>query len=211
MERHMRLSRAAVVLVTIALIAAIAAAVWFASPDAPYVPSEDSGAALGAAAPAEDGYAEHETTAPSGYTPVRSDSDVDNMRSNGRKSTNKYILMGNITIDSIDLTAWTGGDGTPWKSELDGNGYTITINAATANGAYYDTGGLFSVIGGGANVHDLTIVVQNVRVDNNEGSANFGVIAGNACGAVTVDNVYIRLDKDSSENRNAYVSSNGTT
>lgn len=211
MERHTRLSRAAVVLVAIALIASIAAAVWFASPDAPYVPSEDSGAALGTAAPAEDGYAEHETTVPGGYTPVRSDSDVDNMRSNGRKSNNKYILMGNITIDSIDLTAWTGGDGTPWKSELDGNGYTITINAATANGAYYDTGGLFSVIGGGANVHDLTIVVQNVRVDNNEGSANFGVIAGNACGAVTVDNVYIRLDKDSSGNGDAYVSSNGTT
>lgn len=211
MERHTRLSRAAVVLVAIALIASITAAVWFASPDAPYVPSEDSGAALGTAAPAEDGYAEHETTVPGGYTPVRSDSDVDNMRSNGRKSNNKYILMNNITIDSIDLTAWTGGNGTPWKSELDGNGYTITINAATASGAYYDTGGLFSVIGGGANVHDLTIVVQNVRVDNNEGSANFGVIAGNACGAVTVDNVYIRLDKDSSNNGDAYVSSNGTT
>lgn len=211
MERHTRLSRAAVVLVAIALIASIAAAVWFASPDAPYVPSEDSGAALGTAAPAEDGYAEHETTVPGGYTPVRSDSDVDNMRSNGRKSNNKYILMNNITIDSIDLTAWTGADGSPWKSELDGNGYTITINAATASGAYYDTGGLFSVIGGGAYVHDLTIVVQNVRVDNNEGSANFGVIAGNACGAVTVDNVYIRLDKDSSGNGDAYVSSNGTT
>lgn len=213
MERHTRLSRAAVVLVAIALIASIAAAVWFASPDAPYVPSEDSGAALGTAAPAEDGYAEHETTVPGGYTPVRSDSDVDNMRSNGRKSNNKYILMNNIEIDSIDLTAWTGADGSPWKSELDGNGYTITINAATASGEYYDTGGLFSVIGGGAYVHDLTIVVQNVRVDNtaNEGSANFGVIAGNACGAVTVDNVYIRLDKDSSGNGDAYVSSNGTT
>ena len=212
MERHTRLSRAAVVLVTIALIAAIAAAVWFASPQSPYVPSEDSGAALGAAAPAEDGYAEHETTVPAGYTPVRSDGDVDTMRSNGRNSSGKYILMGNITIDSIDLTAWTGEDGTPWKSELDGNGYTITINA-TASGEYYDTGGLFSVIGGGAYVHDLTIVVQNVRVDNtaNEGSANFGVIAGNACGAVTVDNVYIRLDKDSSNNGDAYVSSNGTT
>ena len=213
MERHTRLSRAAVVLVAIALIASIAAAVWFASPDAPYVPSEDSGAALGTAAPAEDGYAEHETTVPGGYTPVRSDSDVDNMRSNGRKSNNKYILMNNIEIDSIDLTAWTGADGSPWKSELDGNGYTITINAATASGEYYDTGGLFSVIGGGAYVHDLTIVVQNVRVDNtaNEGNANFGVIAGNACGAVTVDNVYIRLDKDSSGNGDAYVSSNGTT
>ena len=213
MERHTRLSRAAVVLVAIALIASIAAAVWFASPDAPYVPSEDSGAALGTAAPAEDGYAEHETTVPGGYTPVRSDSDVDNMRSNGRNSSGKYILMNNIEIDSIDLTAWTGADGSPWKSELDGNGYTITINAATASGEYYDTGGLFSVIGGGAYVHDLTIVVQNVRVDNtaNEGSANFGVIAGNACGAVTVDNVYIRLDKDSSGNGDAYVSSNGTT
>lgn len=217
MERHTRLSRAAVVLVTIALIAAIAAAVWFASPDAPYVPSEDSGAALGTAAPAEDGYAEHETTVPGGYTPVRSDSDVDNMRSEGRGSTAdggnyKYILMGNITIDSIDLTAWTGEGGTPWKGELDGNGYTITINA-TASGEYYDTGGLFSVIGGGAYVHDLTIVVQNVRVDNtaNEGSANFGVIAGAASGTVTIDNVYIRLEKDSNGNDDAYVSSNGTT
>ena len=215
MERHTRLSRAAVVLVAIALIAAIAAAVWFASPDAPYVPNEDSGAALGTAAPAEDGtVANQQTTVPSGYTPVRSDSDVDNMRSNGRKSNNKYILMNNITIDSIDLTAWAETaekDGNPWKSELDGNGYTITINAATASGEYYDTGGLFSVIGGGAYVHDLTIVVQNVRVDNNEGSANFGVIAGAASGAVTIDNVYIRLDKDSSNNGDAYVSSNGTT
>ena len=218
MERHTRLSRAAVVLVTIALIAAIAAAVWFASPDAPYVPSEDSGAALGTAAPAEDGYAEHETTVPAGYTPVRSDGDVDAMRSEGRGSTAdggnyKYILMGNITIDSIDLTAWTGEDGTPWKGELDGNGYTITINAATASGEYYDTGGLFSVIGREAYVHDLTIVVQNVRVDNTAdgGNANFGVIAGNACGAVTVDNVYIRLEKESNGNDDAYVSSNGTT
>ena len=139
------------------------------------------------------------------------------MRSEGRGSTAdggnyKYILMGNITIDSIDLTAWTGEGGTPWKGELDGNGYTITINA-TASGEYYDTGGLFSVIGGGAYVHDLTIVVQNVRVDNtaNEGSANFGVIAGAASGTVTIDNVYIRLEKDSNGNDDAYVSSNGTT
>ena len=214
MERHMRLSRAAVVLVAIALIAAIAAAVWFASPESPYVPSEDSGAALGAAAPAEDGtVANQQTTVPSGYTGIYTTTDFGSVRSGGRGtngSSAKYILMEDITVTSIDTTAWTGDDGNPWKGELNGNGHTITLSG-TAEGEYYDNGGLFSVIGGGANVHDLTIVVQNVRVDNNEGSANFGVIAGNACGAVTVDNVYIRLDKDSSNNGDAYVSSNGTT
>ena len=85
MERHTRLSRAAVVLVAIALIAAIAAAVWFASPESPYVPSEDSGAALGTAAPAEDG------TVAKDYTPSGTGiSDISTARNN--LSGNYYLI-----------------------------------------------------------------------------------------------------------------------
>ena len=109
MERHMRLSRAAVVLVAIALIAAIAAAVWFASPDAPYVPSEDSGAALGTAAPAEDG------TVAKGYTPSGTgisdngtpNSAIATIRGN-LKSNTSYYLTDDITVTSFHTsTEWT--------------------------------------------------------------------------------------------------------
>lgn len=213
MERHMRLSRAAVVLVAIALIAAIAAAVWFASPDAPYVPSEDSGAALGTAAPAEDGtVAKQDTTVPSGYTGIYTTTAFGSVRSGGRGtngSSAKYILMEDITVTSIDTTGW-GTDGNPWKGELDGNGHTITLSG-TAEGEYYDNGGLFSVIGGGAYIHDLTVQVGNVRVNNNAGNANFGTIAGAASGNATIDNVYISLNKNSSSNGDTYLSSQGTS
>lgn len=214
MERHTRLSRAAVVLVAIALIASIAAAVWFASPDAPYVPSEDSGAALGTAAPAEDGtVADQQTTVPSGYTGIYTTTNFGSVRSGGRGtngSSAKYILMEDITVTSIDTTAWSGSDGNPWKGELDGNGHTITLSG-TAEGEYYDNGGLFSVIGGGAYIHDLTVQVGNVRVNNNAGNANFGTIAGAASGNATIDNVYISLNKDSSSNNDTYLSSQGTS
>ena len=214
MERHMRLSRAAVVLVAIALIAAIAAAVWFASPESPYVPNEDSGAALGAAAPAEDGtVADQQTTVPSGYTGIYTTTNFGSVRSGGRGtngSSAKYILMEDITVTSIDTTAWSGSDGNPWKGELDGNGHTITLSG-TAEGEYYDNGGLFSVIGGGAYIHDLTVQVGNVRVNNNAGNANFGTIAGAASGNATIDNVYISLNKDSSSNGDTYLSSQGTS
>lgn len=214
MERHTRLSRAAVVLVAIALIASIAAAVWFASPDAPYVPSEDSGAALGTAAPAEDGtVADQQKTVPSGYTGIYTTTNFGSVRSGGRGtngSSAKYILMEDITVTSIDTTAWSGSDGNPWKGELDGNGHTITLSG-TAEGEYYDNGGLFSVIGGGAYIHDLTVQVGNVRVNNNAGNANFGTIAGAASGNATIDNVYISLNKDSSSNNDTYLSSQGTS
>ena len=199
MERHTRLSRAAVVLVAIALIASIAAAVWFASPDAPYVPNEDSGAALGAAAPAEDGtVADQLTTVPSGYTGIYAATGFDSVRSGGRGtngSSARYILMEDITVTSIDTTAWSGNDGNPWKGELDGNGYTITIDAATASGEYYDTGGLFSILGGGAKIYDLTVKITNIGVGSSR-SSSFGMIAGTTCGEVTIDNVRVELNKN---------------
>ena len=199
MERHTRLSRAAVVLVTIALIASIAAAVWFASPDAPYVPSEDSGAALGAAAPAEDGtVANQQTTAPSGYTEIDAATDFNSVRSGGRGtngSSAKYILMEDITVTSIDTTAWSGSDGNPWKGELDGNGHTIEIDAAKKSGEIGDAGGLFSILGGGAKIYDLTVKITNIGVGSSS-SSSFGMIAGTTCGEVTIDNVRVELNKN---------------
>ena len=199
MERHTRLSRAAVVLVTIALIAAIAAAVWFASPESPYVPSEDSGAALGAAAPAEDGtVADQQTTVPSGYTEIDAATDFNSVRSGGRGtngSSAKYILMEDITVTSIDTTAWSGSDGNPWKGELDGNGHTIEIDAAKKSGEIGDAGGLFSILGGGAKIYDLTVKITNIGVGSSS-SSSFGMIAGTTCGEVTIDNVRVELNKN---------------
>ena len=199
MERHTRLSRAAVVLVAIALIASIAAAVWFASPDAPYVPSEDSGAALGTAAPAEDGtVADQQTTAPSGYTEIDAATDFNSVRSGGRGtngSSAKYILMEDITVTSIDTTAWSGSDGNPWKGELDGNGHTIEIDAAKKSGEIGDAGGLFSILGGEAKIYDLTVEITNIGVGSSS-SSSFGMIAGTTCGEVTIDNVRVELNKN---------------
>ena len=187
MERHTRLSRAAVVLVAIALIAAIAAAVWFASPDAPYVPSEDSGAALGAAAPAEDG------TVADGYQPSGTGiSDISTARNN---LSGNYYLTDNITVTSL---AHAGNDSdNTFTGTLDGNGKTITINAATntsslpTNGSQ---GGLFAILGG--TVKNCVIVVKNFQAKWAGGSswANAGIIAGAGNTNAKVQNVKIVLE-----------------
>ena len=187
MERHMRLSRAAVVLVAIALIAAIAAAVWFASPDAPYVPSEDSGAALGTAAPAEDG------TVANGYQPSGTGiSDISTAR-NGLSGN--YYLTENITVTSL---AHAGNDSdNTFTGTLDGNGKTITINAATntsslpTNGSQ---GGLFAILGG--TVKNCVIVVKNFQAKWAGGSswANAGIVAGAGNTNAKVQNVKIVLE-----------------
>ena len=133
MERHMRLSRAAVVLVAIALIAAIAAAVWFASPDAPYVPSEDSGAALGTAAPAEDG------TVAEGYQPSSTGTGISSMDPTRSDTDGDFYLTQDIEITSLHSDD-------KWDQEFsgtfDGNGHTITINASHTTSCN-DAGGMF--------------------------------------------------------------------
>ena len=186
MERHTRLSRAAVVLVAIALIASIAAAVWFASPDAPYVPSEDSGAALGTAAPAEDG------TVANGYQPSGTGiSDISTAR-NGLSGN--YYLTENITVTSL---AHAGNDSdNTFTGTLDGNGKTITINAATNTSSLPtdgSQGGLFAILGG--TVKNCVIVVENFQAKWAGGSswANAGIVAGAGNTNAKVQNVKIVL------------------
>lgn len=188
MERHTRLSRAAVVLVAIALIASIAAAVWFASPDAPYVPSEDSGAALGAAAPAEDG------TVAEGYQPSGEGiSDISTARNN---PSGNYHLTQDITITSLHSDdKWDQA----FSGTLDGAGHTITINAEAKNTGCTDAGGLFIGVKAGATIKNLTIVVNSFHYGTSaSGTANGGIIAGYASGdKITVDNVKVILNQDS--------------
>lgn len=185
MERHTRLSRAAVVLVAIALIAAIAAAVWFASPDAPYVPSEDSGAALGTAAPAEDGtVANQQTTVPSGYTGIYNETDFNNRVRGGN---GKFILMSDITLTTLETSRSFAGI-------LDGNGHTITIAAPNVAEGEGDSGGLFATLTtGNAEIKNLKIEVNQFMISTNQTKGSVGIIAAWVSSNVTIDNVYIEL------------------
>lgn len=191
MERHTRLSRAAVVLVTIALIASIAAAVWFASPDAPYVPSEDSGAALGTAAPAEDG------TVAGGYQPSSTSTGISDISTARNNPSGNYHLTQDITITSLHSDdKWDQA----FSGTLDGAGHTITINAETKNTGCTDAGGLFIGVKAGATIKNMTIVVNSFHYGTSaSGTANGGIIGGYASGDnITVDNVKVILNQDSS-------------
>lgn len=208
MERHMRLSRAAVVLVTIALIAAIAAAVWFASPDAPYVPSEDSGAALGTAAPAEDG------TVASGYQPsgkgISEGADTPNSAiTTIRNSVNgSYYLTSNIVVNSLTDCVFSG--------TLDGNGKTIYIRYDSGetedpnvDPTYVGIGALFGNLDG-ATIKNVKIVVETFRyVEGSAGTRNVGIIAGDAWGGVKIENVYVALQYSPTSNGRSYFLDSG--
>ena len=189
MERHTRLSRAAVVLVTIALIAAIAAAVWFASPQSPYVPSEDSGAALGTAAPAEDG------TVAEGYQPSSTGTGISSMDPTRSDTDGDFYLTQDIEITSLHSDDW----GQAFSGTLDGAGHTITINAETKNTSCSDAGGLFIGVNAGATIKNMTIVVNSFHYGTSaKGTANGGIIGGYASGDnITVDNVKVILNQDS--------------
>ena len=209
MERHTRLSRAAVVLVTIALIAAIAAAVWFASPDAPYVPSEDSGAALGTAAPAEDG------TVAGGYQPSSTSTGIsDNGTDNSAITTirnsksGSYHLTTDIVVNSLTDCEFSG--------TLDGNGKTIYIRYDSevtgepeVDPEYVGIGALFGNLSG-ATIKNTKIVVETFRyVESSAGTRNVGIIAGDAWGGVTIENVYVALQYSPTSNGRAYFLDSG--
>ena len=209
MERHTRLSRAAVVLVAIALIAAIAAAVWFASPDAPYVPSEDSGAALGTAAPAEDG------TVAGGYQPSSTSTGIsDNGTDNSAITTirnsksGSYHLTTDIVVNSLTDCEFSG--------TLDGNGKTIYIRYDSevtgepeVDPEYVGIGALFGNLSG-ATIKNTKIVVETFRyVESSAGTRNVGIIAGDAWGGVTIENVYVALQYSPTSNGRAYFLDSG--
>ena len=208
MERHTRLSRAAVVLVAIALIASIAAAVWFASPDAPYVPSKDSGAALGAAAPAEDG------TVAGGYQPSSTSTGIsDNGTDNSAITTirnsksGSYYLTSNIVVNSLTDCTFTG--------TLDGNGKTIYIrydSDVTGEPVVNTENGIGALFGNldGATIKNAKIVVETFRyVEGSAGTRNVGIIAGDAWGGVTIENVYVELKYSPTSNGRSYFLDSG--
>ena len=172
MERHMRLSRAAVVLVTIALIAAIAAAVWL----------------LGTAAPAEDG------TVAEGYQPSATGTGISSMDPTRSDTDGDFYLTQDITITSLHSD---GKWGQEFSGTFDGNGHTITINAShttTCN----DAGGMFIGLANGAVIKNLTIVVNSFHYGTSASdTANGGIIGGYASGNITVDNVKVILNQDS--------------
>ena len=208
MERHMRLSRAAVVLVTIALIAAIAAAVWFASPESPYVPSEDSGAALGAAAPAEDG------TVASGYQPSSGTGISDGSTAGSAIQTIRnsksgtYYLTNDIVVNSLTDCEFSG--------TLDGNGKTIYIRYDSGetedpnvDPTYVGIGALFGNLNG-ATIKNVKIVVETFRyVEGSAGTRNVGIIAGDAWGGVKIENVYVALQYSPTSNGRSYFLDSG--
>ena len=206
MERHTRLSRAAVVLVAIALIASIAAAVWFASPDAPYVPSEDSGAALGAAAPAEDG------TVASGYQPsgtgISDETDGSAIQTIRNSKNGTYHLTKDIVVNSLTDCTFSG--------ILDGNGKTISIQYDSektgepdVDPTYVGIGALFGNLDG-ATIKNVKIVVKTFRyVEGSAGTRNVGIIAGDAWGGAKIENVYVELQYSPTSDGRSYFLDSG--
>ena len=205
MERHMRLSRAAVVLVTIALIAAIAAAVWFASPDTPYVPSEDSGAALGTAAPAEDG------TVASGYQPsgtaISDETDGSAIQTIRNSKNGTYHLTKDIVVNSLTDCEFSG--------TLDGNGKTVYIrydSEVTGEPGVNTELGIGALFGNlnGATIKNVKIVVETFRyVEGSAGTRNVGIIAGDAWGGVKIENVYVKLQYSPDSDGRSYFLDSG--
>lgn len=205
MERHTRLSRAAVVLVTIALIAAIAAAVWFASPDAPYVPSEDSGAALGAAAPAEDG------TVAGGYQPsgtaISDETDGSAIQTIRNSKNGTYHLTKDIVVNSLTDCEFSG--------TLDGNGKTVYIrydSEVTGEPGVNTELGIGALFGNlnGATIKNVKIVVETFRyVEGSAGTRNVGIIAGDAWGGVKIENVYVKLQYSPDSDGRSYFLDSG--
>ena len=189
MERHTRLSRAA--------------------PDAPYVPSEDSGAALGTAAPAEDG------TVAGGYQPSSTSTGIsDNGTDNSAITTirnsksGSYHLTTDIVVNSLTDCEFSG--------TLDGNGKTIYIRYDSevtgepeVDPEYVGIGALFGNLSG-ATIKNTKIVVETFRyVESSAGTRNVGIIAGDAWGGVTIENVYVALQYSPTSNGRAYFLDSG--
>lgn len=138
-------------------------------------------------APAGDGTVSHQYTdsdKPSDYTSIGGNSgrDFSYVRSN---PSGNYMLMGNIDVTSFDY-------GTTFTGILDGNGYTININAAENTGNIY-VGGLFAYLKG--TVRNLTVNAAKFSAGINVSNNDFigGVIAASLDGG-TIDNVRVELN-----------------
>lgn len=179
------------------IAAALAIALIFAVLCSPRSAAADKGVVSASAASAvvdgdsilSDGDVEEQLAqAPEGYTAIGGDSgnDFSAVRSN---PSGNYILMGDITVSTLDTA-------TTFSGILDGNGYTITVNAEiNTTGSDLSAGGLF---------HTLTGTVKNVRINvekfqlgiGSSGDNHFAGMVAAIINGGTVENAYITLQYD---------------
>ena len=183
-------------IITLAALA-LAIALIFAALCSPRSAAADKGVVSASAASAvvdgdsilSDGDVEEQLTqAPEGYTAIGGDSGNGFSAVRSAPSGN-YILMGDITVSSLDTT-------TAFSGILDGNGYTITVNAEiNTTGSDLSAGGLF---------HTLTGTVKNVRINvekfqlgiGSSGDNHFAGMVAAIINGGTVENAYITLQYD---------------
>ena len=176
------------------IAAALAIALIFAVLCSPRSAAADKGVVSASAASAvvdgdsilSDGDVEEQLAqAPEGYTAIGGDSGNDFSAVRSAPSGN-YILMGDITVNSLDTSAVFSGT-------LDGNGYTITINGSYYNTGSFNAGGLFADVTG--TIKNLKVEVEHFSVGVGSTGAHYaGIICGQLYGNGTIENVKVTLN-----------------
>ncbi|MEE1011467.1 MAG: hypothetical protein U0L11_05450, partial [Acutalibacteraceae bacterium] len=92
---------------------------------------------------------------PEGYTPIYTAKEFNNIRNN---LSGKYILMKDIDLSSYYNWDPIGSAGSPFKGELDGNGYSIS--GMTIYGDYGNSGKLYF----GVFAYIKNSVIKNLNV-----------------------------------------------
>lgn len=138
-------------------------------------------------APAEDGTVSHQYTdadKPSDYTSIGGSSgrDISYIRSN---PSGKYMLMSNITVNSVDTA-------TNFTGILDGNGYTITLSIENRDTNSDLVGGLFKTVSGGT-IKNLKVVASKFIVGTNHDNTSCGIVAGSSTGNAVFSNIRVTL------------------
>ena len=161
---------------------------------------------MGTAAPAEDG------TVASGYQPSGTEisdgstagSAIQTIRSSGNGT---YHLTKDIVVNSLTDCTFSG--------TLDGNGKTISIQYDSEVTGEPDVntelgiGALFGNLNG-ATIKNVKIEVETFRyVEGSAGTRNVGIIAGDAWGGVTIENVYVELKYSPTSNGRSYFLDSG--
>ena len=181
---------AVITLIALALVLALTFAVLYApaaaAPDGDGTSASAASAVVDSGSILSDGDVEEQLTqAPDGYTAIGGDSgnDFSAVRSN---SSGNYILMGDITVSSLDTT-------TAFSGILDGNGYTITVNGSYNNTGSFNAGGLFADVTG--TIKNLKVAVEHFSVGVGSSGAHYaGIICGQLYGNGTIENVKVTLN-----------------
>ena len=181
---------AVITLIALALVLALTFAVLYApaaaAADGDGTSASAASAVVDSGSILSDGDVEEQLTqAPEGYTAIGGDSgnDFSAVRSN---PSGNYILMGDITVSSLDTT-------TAFSGILDGNGYTITVNGSYNNTGSFNAGGLFADVTG--TIKNLKVDVEHFSVGVGSSGAHYaGIICGQLYGNGTIENVKVTLN-----------------